>query len=969
MELLNPNKLNTDEVDATSAASQSLGSEEEDLEGDADDLRNDIEDAFQADFKFKGSYAYGSPLSERDAKLITSVATQAPFGHGERTVVDKDVRDTWEIEPARVAFENPIWDQFMQDVVSKSVCEALGVVATSVAPRCELHKLLLYEPGSHFLPHQDTEKAPGMFATVIIILPSRYTGGQVHVSHGNKAQVFDYASSSLLSTAVLAWYTDVTHEVKPVESGYRLALSYNLIQGNTVVSRPVVPTMATAVARVRGILRMWSKGLYDSNSDIIAYLLQHQYSHFSLTRGSACLKGEDAHLVAHLRDVASDLGFKVCLASLQYHVSGSADDYGYGSWGKRGRYGRCYYDAYDDSDDDDDDGSVPPMNEVFDSSLCLNNIVNLDGTSVMPGRTLSLGSESLVPADAFDDVEPDDKEYEGYTGNESATVEHYYRRTALVLYHESDELSLVVKGGGGAPYALARLKDSTSLQPSEDEKKLVDLILAIPYMSPDAARALASHALRWKDLEMFKKIVKARNADTGAGVLTTDQLVQAWRVFSFGAVQHIFEGIVLHQHSFTARLEFLQTVSSHAAATETVALAEWYQVQLLKTIQTMARPTAADVPSLISVLSANSAKFFKESVMPKLVSTTPGYDFWVSMMEALRKELQLIDTKALAEDESLKANLDQMISQCVAAALPQWDNTPPVPYYGSATTMSAQAKLQRLTNAVELCFRVEHPQMSALLFSLVFQKNPPTYNAYASMYIPLVATLKTTLAKRHLALTDAPFDGFIRLIVEQHLIHVLKNKQAAPVNVRKLGCSTACSDCVALDQFLLSSLEKQGFTWVQRRRTHLEQRLRLGTDIVTFDTIRTGSPHTLMVKKLPGMTTATQWVLHEKQARQLVAAIGNDVFKVIMGPKYGDVVNAIMGTQPYPAPSITVEQLRAAAGASYATTPQIAAPALASTSANPTLLPASGSTRIAGNKRKSEPLITLGPVIDLTGES
>lgn len=86
-------------------------------------------------------------------------------------MVDKDVRDTWEIEPARVAFENPIWDQFMQDVVSKTVCEALGVVATSVAPRCELHKLLIYEPGSHFLPHQDTEKAPGMFATIRLDTP------------------------------------------------------------------------------------------------------------------------------------------------------------------------------------------------------------------------------------------------------------------------------------------------------------------------------------------------------------------------------------------------------------------------------------------------------------------------------------------------------------------------------------------------------------------------------------------------------------------------------------------------------------------------------------------------------------------------------------------------------------------------------------------------------------------------------
>lgn len=257
-----------------------------------------------------------------------------------------------------------------------------------------------------------------MFATVVIILPSRYTGGQVHVSHGNKPLVFDYASSSLLSTAVLAWYTDVTHEVKPVESGYRLALSYNLIQGNAAISRPVVPNMASAVSRVRDILQKWSKGLYESSSNIVAYLLQHQYSHFSLARGSICLKGEDAHLVAHLRDVASELGFKLCLASLQYHVSGSSDDYGYGSWGKRGRYGRCYYDRYDD--DDEDDGSVPPMDEVYDSSLCLENIVNLDGTSIMPSRTFSLGSESLVPANAFDEVEPDDKTYEGYTGNVSS---------------------------------------------------------------------------------------------------------------------------------------------------------------------------------------------------------------------------------------------------------------------------------------------------------------------------------------------------------------------------------------------------------------------------------------------------------------------------------------------------------------------------------------------------------------------
>lgn len=64
-----------------------------------------------------------------------------------------------------------------------------------------------------------------MFATIIVILPSMYTGGEVHVSHSSSYEVFDFAAQSLLSTVALAWYTDVFHEVKPVTSGYRLALS------------------------------------------------------------------------------------------------------------------------------------------------------------------------------------------------------------------------------------------------------------------------------------------------------------------------------------------------------------------------------------------------------------------------------------------------------------------------------------------------------------------------------------------------------------------------------------------------------------------------------------------------------------------------------------------------------------------------------------------------------------------------
>jgi hypothetical protein len=123
--------------------------------------------ALEGDFNFQGTYAYASPfpkapnpclsvaglgvvglpLSERDARLLVGCSAQAPHGQGDKTVVNKDVRDTWEIEPAKVTFGNPAWTVFMGDVVKK-VLEKLGVASSITPPRCDLYKLLLYETGS-----------------------------------------------------------------------------------------------------------------------------------------------------------------------------------------------------------------------------------------------------------------------------------------------------------------------------------------------------------------------------------------------------------------------------------------------------------------------------------------------------------------------------------------------------------------------------------------------------------------------------------------------------------------------------------------------------------------------------------------------------------------------------------------------------------------------------------------------------
>jgi hypothetical protein len=89
----------------------------------------------------------GLPLSQRDAAAIVSRAAQAPFGKGTETVVDTAVRDTWEIEPASVKFSNPKWAAFVYQVATQTVWTALGVAPFTKRPRCELYKLLLYQPG------------------------------------------------------------------------------------------------------------------------------------------------------------------------------------------------------------------------------------------------------------------------------------------------------------------------------------------------------------------------------------------------------------------------------------------------------------------------------------------------------------------------------------------------------------------------------------------------------------------------------------------------------------------------------------------------------------------------------------------------------------------------------------------------------------------------------------------------------
>src|SRR5260370_3619452 len=109
----------------------------------------------------------------------------------------------------------------MSTVIAGLGCSGMNVSA-------KLYKLLVYETGGLFRPHRDTEKADGMFGTLVIVLPSPHSGGELIIRHGPREVTVDLSSPEVSDLTFAAFYADWEHQVKPIAHGNRVCLTYNL---------------------------------------------------------------------------------------------------------------------------------------------------------------------------------------------------------------------------------------------------------------------------------------------------------------------------------------------------------------------------------------------------------------------------------------------------------------------------------------------------------------------------------------------------------------------------------------------------------------------------------------------------------------------------------------------------------------------------------------------------------------------
>ncbi len=420
------------------------------------------------------------PISRTQATQLCRLARPARYGKGEKTLLDRRVRDTWEIPKSRVKIDQRRWNRTLLPVL-EALRADLGL-ADGCRLEAELHSFLIYGPGQFFLPHKDSEKAGGMVGTLVVTLPSPFKGGALVVEHQGEKVVH---RGSLKRLSFVAFYADCQHEVRPVKEGYRITLTYNLILAGAEpadAAGTADPATVDALAQhLRGHFETPLPSRRSRGEDApaqppsrLVYLLDHEYTEHGLAWHH--LKGNDGARATALRAAADLCGCELVLALADVHETWSCMEAGWDDpW--HGRHRSWGSDEDEDDEelaDDDDDPDAYELVDFIEGATTLTHWVDLAGEKAAPLAS-RVSDDEVCCSTPTSALKPYASEYEGYMGNYGDTMDRWYRRAALVLWPR--ERGFAVRAEASPAWALQTLEQRIAAGGAAEAGKLAASLL------------------------------------------------------------------------------------------------------------------------------------------------------------------------------------------------------------------------------------------------------------------------------------------------------------------------------------------------------------------------------------------------------------------------------------------------------------------------------------------------------------
>ncbi len=386
------------------------------------------------------------PLKPAMAKKLIAHCRVAPYGKGTQTLVDRKVRNTLELDPKKFRLSQE-WSSAIADA-TQLAARQLGLPTEQV--EAGLYKLLVYEKGGFFLPHRDSEKHDGMVASMIVVLANPFEGGALVVRHGAAKQTLPFEQAAQgKAPCYAAFYADCEHEVKRVTHGVRLCLAYNLVlkpkrETPSVAGKPVAPADVLTKS-----IKSW---VATQPAKPLVFALEHHYTQRGLSLD--LLKGADRQLAELVVPAAEKAGCLVHLAQVSRHLLQFADD---------GSFERGYYRGYRSRHEIE-------IGETYEDELKGAQWTDIHGRK-QPWGEIALELSAIVSSIPIDDWKPTSEEFEGYTGNAGNTLDRWYHRSAIVLWHRDHHFDVVASCGAAVSMPLFR---SMTAKPAKTPKKRLE---------------------------------------------------------------------------------------------------------------------------------------------------------------------------------------------------------------------------------------------------------------------------------------------------------------------------------------------------------------------------------------------------------------------------------------------------------------------------------------------------------------
>ena len=745
------------------------------------------------------------------------MARQAPYGKGTETLVDTSVRRVWEIDADQITMANPEWDGVVAEAV-RAAQTNLGLEKQTLD--AHLYKLLLYEPGSFFLAHRDGEKLDRMIGTLIVALPSVHEGGQLIVRHEGREATVDFGKESRFHTQFAAFYADCEHEIRPVTSGFRVALVYNLTleRSKRTIAAPRSSEHITVVAR---ILRRWKEEVGTAAASErerlpskLAILLDHKYSPKGLVFDA--LKGIDRARANVLFAAGRQSGVDASLSLVTHWESGSAEpsgDYGYGGYGHRDRYG------YDD--DSGGDGGHE-MGEVFDESLTAQHFSDADGKPLAFGK-IPLDETEIVSEEPLNEGEPDREDFEGYTGNAGMTLERWYHRAAVMLWPEESRFDVLCEAGvkaavGGLELMIKQWKRAATSEQAERKQRCLEFADRIITHWPEQEFASGSYAGGYHN--DLSDIFGDEDDDLDDEL---DDMVAAADDDHLDAANGHDDDSGTRQVSL---LSLLATLGNESL------VANWIR-------NVLAKDASLDPgKDLLEIFRQHGWLTFQEDLLNLFDNTSN---------ETIERHVRLLADWSQCKDKNAdRRQLCALAAQRIMSALERW--------------ISRQAEHDwraRKVNCSELL-----PPLAQSLIALgdkeLFERlatnilEQPKLFDFTTVQIPALLSMESWL-RRNVKRPSAPLHRWLAAVVAE-LESRASHPPQEPTDWRResvTGCS--CADCKELSHFLGDpSLKTLRLPLAKDRRQHLHQVIDGKNLDTTHVTERSGRPFTLVCTKTKG---------------------------------------------------------------------------------------------------------------------